>query len=80
VSLPTSAGYGIIYLVSTLMEIEEAAGKLPTEEQKHLLRFLLRVVPVNEAGSFEPRTFSTEEIQSWLAEDESALRQLREGM
>ena len=65
--------------MSTLMEIEQAAVKLPAEEQKRLLRFLLRVLPVNEAELPEPRVFSDEEIQGWLAEDEASMRRLREG-
>jgi hypothetical protein len=49
------------------MEIEQAAVKLPTDEQQRLLRFLLRVVPVAEAELPAPRQFSEEEIQGWLA-------------
>ena len=64
--------------MSTLMEIEQAAVKLPAEEQKQLLRFLLRVVPVNEAELPGPRNFSEEEIQSWLAEDKESMRRFRE--
>jgi len=41
-----------------------------------LLHFLLRVVSANETGVSAPRIYSTEEIQSWLAEDESAMRPL----
>jgi hypothetical protein len=65
--------------VSTLMEIEQATVKLPAEEQKRLLRFLLRILPVNEAELPEPRIFSDEEIQGWLAEDEASMRRFREG-
>ena len=65
--------------MSTLMEIEQAAVKLPAEEQKQLLRFLLRVVPVNEAELPGLRTFSEEEIQGWLAEDEASMRRFRKG-
>ena len=62
-----------------MMEIEQAAVKLPAEEQKRLLRFLLRVLPANEAELPEPRIFSEEEIQGWLAEDETSMRRFREG-
>jgi hypothetical protein len=61
------------------MDIEEAAVKLPAEEQHLLLRFLLRVVPVAEAELPGPRDFSAEEIQGWLAEDEASMRRFREG-
>ena len=65
--------------MSTLQEIEQAAVKLPAEEQKELLRFLLRVLPVNEAELPAPRIFSEAEIQGWLAEDEAGMRRFREG-
>lgn len=65
--------------MSTLTEIEQAAVKLSAEEQKQLLRFLLRVLPVNEAELPEPRIFSEAEIQGWLAEDETGMRRFREG-
>jgi hypothetical protein len=65
--------------MSTLADIEQAAVKLPTEEQQQLLRFLLRVVPVADAELAAPRQFSDEEIQSWLAEDEASMRRFREG-
>jgi hypothetical protein len=65
--------------MSTLVDIEQAAVKLPAEEQQQLLRFLLRVVPVNEAELPAPRSFSEEEIQGWLAEDEASMRRRLEG-
>jgi hypothetical protein len=65
--------------MSTLVEIEQAAVKLPAGEQQQLLRFLLRVVPVNESELPEPRIFSEAEIQGWLAEDEASMRRFREG-
>jgi hypothetical protein len=57
--------------MSTLMDIEQAAVKLPAQEQQQLLRFLLRVVPLADAELPAHRQFSEEEIQSWLAEDEA---------
>ena len=48
-------------------------------EQKQLLRFLLRAVPVNEVELPGPRIFSAEEIPGWLAEDEASLRRFCEG-
>jgi hypothetical protein len=64
--------------MSSLMDIEEAAVKLPAEEQQKLLRFLLRVVPVSDEDLPPPRQFSDEEIKSWLAEDEAGMRQFRD--
>ena len=51
--------------MTTLTEIEEAAVKLPAEEQQRLLRFLLRIVPVSDGALPEPRVFSAMEIQQW---------------
>jgi hypothetical protein len=58
--------------VSTLMDIKQAAMKLPAEEQQQLLRFLFRVVPMADEELHAPRRFSEEEIQGWLAEDEAS--------
>jgi hypothetical protein len=64
--------------VRTLLDIEQAAMKLPAEEQQQLLRFLLRVVPVAEAELPAPREFTDEQIQVWLAEDEASMRRFQE--
>lgn len=64
--------------MSTLADIERAAVKLPALEQQKLLRFLLRVVPMDEAEMPASREFSDEEIQSWLAEDEAGMRRFRD--
>ena len=65
--------------MSTLAEIEKATAELSADEQKQLLRFLLRIIPVDAAVLPEPRIFSEEEIQGWLAEDEESMRRFREG-
>ena len=65
--------------MSSLMDIEQAAVKLPPQQQQQLLRFLLRVVPVADAELPAPRQFSQEEIQGWLAEDEASMGRFREG-
>ena len=65
--------------MSTLMDIEQAAVKLPAQEQQQVLRFLLRVVPVAEVELAASRQFSEEEIQGWLAEDEESMRRLLDG-
>jgi len=65
--------------MSTLAEIESAAQALPAEEQRELLRFLLRIVPVGDGEmSAAPRLFSDEEIDGWLKEDREAMRRFRE--
>jgi hypothetical protein len=65
--------------MSKLMDIEQASVKLPAAEQRQLLRFLLRVVPVADAELPALRQFTEEEIHGWLAEDEASMRRFREG-
>ena len=65
--------------MSTLSDIEQAAVKLPADEQQQLLRFLFRVVPVADAELPTPRQFTPDEIQGWLAEDEAGMRRFRDG-
>jgi hypothetical protein len=40
--------------MSTLAEIESAAEALPAAQQRELLRFLLRIVPVDDGERFPP--------------------------
>ncbi len=56
-----------------------ATAERSTDEQKELLRFLIRIIPVEEGTLPDPRLFSLEEIQGWLAEDQESMRRLREG-
>ena len=65
--------------MSTLAEVEQAAAKLAPEDQKQLLRFLLRILPMDESELPDPRVFSDAEIQGWLAEDEASMRRFRDG-
>ncbi len=65
--------------MSTLAQIESAAEALPAADQRELLRFLLRIVPVSDGQPpAAPRLFSDEEIQRWLKEDREAMRRFRE--
>lgn len=61
------------------MEIKHAAAKLTADEQKQLLRFLLSLIPADEADLPQPRQFSQQEIHDWLAEDEASMQRLRDG-
>lgn len=65
--------------MSTLAEIESAAKALPAEQQRELLRFLLRIVPV-DVGELPaaPRVFPDQEVAGWLQEDREAMRRFRE--
>jgi hypothetical protein len=63
--------------MSTLAEIERAADALSPEEKQELMLFLATRIRAQGARMPEPRRFSTETIQGWIAEDEAALRRLK---
>ncbi len=65
--------------MSTLAEIEAAADNLPPEEKQELILFL--AARLRKAGGRlpSPRTLTSEEVASWIAEDEADLRRWQEG-
>ena len=75
--MPIARGSASVCFVSTLMDIEQAAVKLPADQQQQLLRFLLRVIPVAEAQTPETRQFFGGESQDCLAEDETGMHLFR---
>lgn len=66
-------------LMSTLLEIENAAASLPSEEQEQLLIFLAARRREKAALSPEPRRFTPKQIAGWIAEDEAAMEQFERG-
>ena len=64
--------------MSTLAEIEKAAEKLSPQQQKELMLFLGARLRAERARLPEPRQFSREQVQSWIAEDEADLQSFRE--
>jgi len=64
--------------MSTLAEIEQAVEKLPTQQKQELMVFLGAKLRAERASLPEPRQFSGEQVQSWLVEDEAALKRFRE--
>ena len=63
--------------MSTLVEIEAAADSLPSEQKQELFLFL--AARLRGAGQLPPpREFSREQIESWIADDESGMRRLQE--
>ena len=64
--------------MSTLDEIEAAADALPPEQKQELLLFLVARLRAQGAPLPDPRRFSREQINQWVAEDEAALRRLRD--
>ena len=64
--------------MSTLTEIEAAADALPVEQKQELMLFL--AMRLRAQGKLpEPRKFAREQIQSWIDDDEAAMRRFREG-
>ena len=66
------------FTMSSLAEIEKAAEALPPEQKQELMLFLGARLRADRAGLPEPRQFSREKIQSWVAEDEADLKRFRE--
>ena len=63
--------------MSTLVEIEAAADSLPSEQKQELFLFL--AARLRGTGQLPPvREFSREQIESWIADDESGMRRFRE--
>jgi hypothetical protein len=65
--------------VSTLAEIEEAADALAPEQKQELMLFLAARLRASGARMPEPRKFSREQINDWIAEDEVELRRFKDG-
>jgi hypothetical protein len=63
--------------MSTLAEIEKAAEQLPPQQKQELMLFLGARLRAERAGLPEPRQFSREQVQSWIAEDETDLKRFR---
>jgi len=65
--------------MSTLMEIEAAADRLPAEEKQELILFLAARLRAAGAELPPPRSFSKEQIEQWIAEDEEGYRRFVAG-
>ncbi len=66
--------------MKTLDEIERAAEDLPPGQKTELLLFLARSLRKQQASLPEPRTFSPEQLQKWMDEDDEAMRRFRSEM
>ena len=65
--------------MSTLAEIEAAADTLPPEQKQELFLFLATRLRCSSAKLPEPREFTREQMDAWVAEDEEGMRRFREG-
>ena len=61
------------------MEIEAAADRLPAEEKQELILFLAARLRAAGAELPPPRSFSKEQIEQWIAEDEEGYRRFVAG-
>jgi hypothetical protein len=64
--------------MSTLAEIEAAVETLPANEKEQLLFFVAQQLRGEAAPLPEPRKFSKEQMDAWIAEDEEDMRRFRE--
>jgi len=60
----------------TIAEIEAAAEILFAEEKQELLIFLAARLRTDRATLPQPRKFSKEEMEAWIAEDEADMRRI----
>jgi hypothetical protein len=63
----------------TLAEIEAAADALPPEEIHELILFLAARLRAGADELPEPREFSREQIDQWIADDEEGYRSFLDG-
>ncbi|MBI2928333.1 MAG: hypothetical protein HYY24_21905 [Verrucomicrobia bacterium] len=64
--------------MSTLVEIEQAADALPAEQKQELMLFLAARLRAGGARLPEPRKFTREQIEQWIAEDEAEMRRFKQ--
>ena len=64
--------------MSSLAEIEKAAAALSPQQKQELMLFLGARLRAEGARLPEPRQFSREQVQSWVAQDEADLKRFRE--
>lgn len=60
--------------MSTLAEIEAAADALSAEQKRELILFLAARLRAGAGELPAPREFSREQIEQWIADDESGYR------
>jgi hypothetical protein len=65
--------------MSTLAEIEAAVDALAPEQKQELLLFLAARLRRHGAKVPEPRKFSREKMEKWIARDEADMQRFREG-
>ena len=65
--------------MGTLAEIEAAADGLSESQPQELLLFLAARIRAKKLPMPAPRTYTRQQIQSWIAHDEMEMREFNEG-
>ena len=77
VAAPSPTVYNID--MSTLSEIEAAVDALPAADKQELLLFLAARLREQASQLPAPRRFSSSQLSSWIAEDETDMQRFRDG-
>ena len=64
--------------MSTLAEIEAAADALPAGDKQELLLFIAARLRAQAGQLPPPRSFSSEQLEAWIAEDEVEMQRFRD--
>jgi hypothetical protein len=65
--------------MSTLSEIEAAVDALPAADKQELLFYLAARLREQASQLPAPRKFSTEQLNSWIAQDETDMQRFHDG-
>lgn len=65
--------------MSTLLEIENAADSLPAQDKQKLFLFLAARLRAEGNSLPAPRQFSSQDVSSWVAEDEADWKKFQSG-
>jgi hypothetical protein len=63
--------------MSKLSKIEAAVDALTPEEMQELLLFLTTRLRAQRTRLSEPRSYSSEQMATWIAEDEADMKRFR---
>jgi hypothetical protein len=65
--------------MSTLSEIEAAVEALPLADKQELLLFIVARLRSQAGDLPAPRRFPSEQLRSWIAEDEAEMQRFCDG-
>ena len=65
--------------MSKLNELEAGSEDLTPEEKQQLILFLATRLRAGGSSLPDPRTYSIEQVNGWIAEDEADMRRFQQG-